>query len=340
MNPARVPQAPHSFAPDAVMQRRAFMRGVTGGLLAAPLAAEAQPAARVPRVGSLTTAGSTGSVSSLSEGLQALGYVEGRTIILDIRYAEGRVDRLPALAAELVQLKADVIVAWGMEPLVAVRNATSRIPIVMVARGDPVGTGLVASLAKPGGNITGVTVGGPELAGKRLELLREALPRLSRVAVLRDPTAEPGIMQETESAARALNLRPLVFTVRAPADFDGAFQAAVRQRAEAVLVNETSMLTANRAKLAELAARSRLPAIGSWRFSAQAGFLMSYGPEPSDLFRRVATYVDKILRGAKPADLPIERPTTFDLVINLKTAKALGLTIPPSLLARADQVIE
>jgi len=160
------------------------------------------------------------------------------------------------------------------------------------------------------------------------------------VAVLRDPTSEPALMQETESAARALNLRPLVFTVRAPADFDGAFQAAVRQRAEAVLVNETSMLTAHQAKLAELAARSRLPAVGLWRSSAQAGFLMSYGPELSDLFRRVATYVDKILKGAKPGDLPVQQPTKFELVINLKTAKALGLTMPRSLLLQADQVIE
>ncbi len=309
-------------------------------LLAAPLVGDAQqPAARVPRVGSLAT-GSAGTSRPLLEGLRALGYVEGRTIILEPRYAVGRVDRLPALAAELVQLNVDVIVAWGAEPLVAVRNATSRIPIVMVARGNPVATGLVASFAKPGGNITGVTVGGPELAGKRLQLLGEALPGLSRVAVLRDPTSELAIIQETESAARALNLRPLVFIVRAPADFDGALQAAVRQRAEAVLVNETSMLTAHLAKLAELAARSRLPSVGSWRSSAQAGFLMSYGPEPSDLIRRAVTYVDKILKGAKPADLPVEQPTKYELVINLKTAKALGLTIPPSVLQRADQIIE
>ena len=322
------------------MDRRAFLAGAPA-LLAAPLAAEAQQVRKVWRVGSLSTGVSTGSSIRrlLSEGLQALGYVEG-SFILELRYAEGRVDRLPALAAELVQLNVDVIVAWGPEPLGAVGNATSRIPIVMVARGDPVAIGLVASLAKPGGNITGMTVGGPELAGKRLELLREALPGLSRVAVLRDPTSEPAIMQETESAARALNLRLLMFTVRAPADFDGAFQAAVRQRAEAVLVNETSMLTAHQAKLAELAAKSRLPAVGLWRGSAQAGFLMSYGPELSDLFRRVTTYVDKILKGAKPGDLPVQQPTKFELVINLKTAKTLGLTIPASLLQRADQVIE
>ena len=323
------------------MNRRVFLSAVTGSFLAGPLAASGQPAARVSRVGSLSTGERAKSSIDplLSEGLRKLGYVEG-SFILELRYAEGRVDRLPALAAELAQLNVDVIVAWGGEPLAAVRNAASRIPIVMVARGDPVAIGLVASLAKPGGNITGMTIGGPELAGKRLELLREALPGLSRVAVLRDPTSEPAIMQETESAARALNLRTLVFMVRAPADFDGVFQAAVRQRAEAVLVNETSMLTANMAKLAELAVRSRLPAIGIWTASAEAGFLMSYGQELSDLFRRVAAYVDKILKGAKPGDLPIEQPTKFELVINLKTAKALGLTIPPSLLQRADQVIE
>jgi putative ABC transport system substrate-binding protein len=310
------------------------------GVLAAPLTTSGQPAARVPRVGSLLTVVNPGTRSALSADLQALGYVEGRTIILEERYAEGRVDRLPALAAELVQLNVDVIVAWGAEPLEAVRKATSRIPIVMVAGGDPVATGLAASLAKPGGNITGVTVGVPEIAGKRLQLLREALPGLSRVAVLWDPTSEPATLQETERAARALNLRLLVFTVRAPADFDGAFQAAIRARAEAVQINETSMLTAHRAKLAELAVKSRLPAVGLWRSAVQAGFLMSYGPEPSDLFRRVATYVDKILKGAKPADLPIERPTKFELVINLKTAKTLRLTIPQSVLSRADQVIE
>jgi len=308
-------------------------------LFGAPLTTSGQPAARVPSVGSLSTGLSTGT-SSLSGDLAALGYVEGKTIILQLRYSEGRVERLPALAAELVQLDVDVIVAWGVEPLEAVRKATGRIPIVMVAGSDPVATGLAASLAKPGGNITGVTVGQAELAGKRLQLLREALPQLSRVAVLRDPNADPAIVPETESAARALNLRPLVFTVRAPADLDGAFRAAVRARAGAVLINETSMLSANRAKLAELAVSNRLPAIGSWKPSAEAGFLMSYGPEPADLFRRAATLVDKILRGAKPADLPIEQPSKFELVINLKTAKTLRLTIPASVRARADQIIE
>jgi putative ABC transport system substrate-binding protein len=307
--------------------------------LAAPVTASGQPATRVPRLGSLTTGMSTGT-NPLSGPLAALGYVEGKTIIFELRHAEGQVDRLPALAAELVQLDVDVIVAWGVEPLEAVRKATSRIPIVMAGRGDPVATGLAASLAKPGGNITGVSLGGPEIAGKRLELLREAVPQLSRVAVLRDPTSEPAILEQTLSAAQALKLQPVVLTVRAPADFEVVFQTAVRQGAQAVLVNESSMLTAHRATLAKLAARHRLPAIGSLRGSAEAGFLMSYGPELSDWVRRIATFVDRILRGAKPGDLPFEQPTKFELVVNLKTAKMLKLTIPSSVLLRTDQVIE
>ena len=308
-------------------------------LLVAPLTASGQQGARLPQVGSLTTGFST-EPSLLSGTLAALGYVDGKTITLQPRYAEGRVDRLAELAADLVQLNVDVIVAWGPEPLEAVRKATGRIPIVMVGRGDPVAVGLVASLARPGGNITGITVGGPELAGKRLGLLKEALPGLSRVAVLQGTTTETAIRQEMESAARALNLRPLVFTVRAPADFDGVFRAAVRGRAQAVLVNENSMLTTHRVRLAELAVTNRLPAIGLFRRSAEAGFLMSYGPDLSDMAQRVASFVDRILRGAKPADLPFEQPTKFEMVINLKTAKALGLRIPHPLLLRADQVIE
>jgi putative ABC transport system substrate-binding protein len=309
------------------------------GLVATPMTAATQPAARVPSVGSLSTGLSTGT-SSLQGDLSALGHVEGKTFILYQRFAEGRTERLPALAAELVQLNVDVIVAWGMEPLDAVRKATSRIPFVMVAGSDPVGTDVAGSLARPGGNITGVTVGQAELAGKRLQLLREVLPRLSRVAILWDPDTDPAILSETESAARALNLRPFVIKLRPPGEIEGALRTAVKARVEAALINETSMLTANRAALAELTARNRPPAIGSWKSSPEAGLLMSYGPERSDLFRRAATYVDKILKGAKPGDLPIEQPTRFELVINLKTARALALKIPSSLLQRADQVIE
>ena len=319
--------------------RRAFLAAVAGGL-AVPAVAGAQPAARIPRVGALHTKLVSGGTSPLAANLQSLGYVPGTTITLVVREAGGRVDRLPVLAAELVGLNVDVIVAWGLEPLDAARKATSRIPIVMVAGGDPVATGLVTSLARPGGQITGVTVGVPEIAGKRLELVREALPGLSRVAVLRDPNAEVATLQRTEDAARTMKLQLVVLTVRGPADFDRAFREAVKAQAKAVLINETSMFTAHGGRLADLALRSRLPAIGQWKFSAQAGYAMTYGPEPSDLFRRAATYVDKILKGAKPGDLPIERPTKFELVINRKTVKALGLAIPPGLLQRADHVIE
>ena len=311
-------------------------------LLAVTLTASGQPAAKLPQVGSLTAnfSTATSTLGPFTEVLAALGYVDGKTIHLHIRYAEGQVDRLPALAAELVQANVDVIVAWGIEPLEAARKATSRIPIVFVGRGDPVAAGVVASLAKPGGNITGISLGGPQIAGKRLELLREVLPGLSRVALLRDPSSEPGLARETEAAARVLNLRIVDVQVRTPADFDRAFRTAVRQGAQAVVINETSMLTAHRDKLAELALTHRLPAIGLFRSSAEVGFLMSYGPDAADLRKRAASLVDRILRGAKPADLPFEQPTKFDLVINGKTAKALGLTIPAGVLMRADLIVE
>jgi len=323
------------------VDRRTFLGSLACGLLAAPPAVEAQPAPKVPRVGSLSTGPRTAAAASvLSEPLLALGYVEGKTIIVERRYAEGRVDRLPALAGELVQLNADVIVAWGVEPLEAVRKTTSRIPIVMVGGTDPVATGLAASLSRPGGQVTGVTFGGPELAEKRLELLREALPGLSRVVLLWDPSSLPASVRQTESAARALNLHLDVFTVNAAADLKGAFKSAVKGRAGAMQLNESSMLTAQRAKIAELSIRSRVPVIGSLKQSADAGLLMSYGVGLPHVNQRVAALVDKILKGARPGDLPFEEPTKFELVINLKTAKALGLTIPPSLLARADEVIQ
>ena len=319
------------------MNRRAFLGAL--GLLAAPLPAEAQPVSRVPRVGSLKSSAITGP-SVLLGPLVALGHVEGKTFVVERRSAEGRIDRLPALAHDLVNFKADVIVTWGVEPLEAVRKATSRIPIVMVGSSDPVATGVVASLAKPGGNITGVTFGGTELGGKRLQLLLEALPGLSRVALLRDRSVTRATIQETESAARALNLRLDVLTVHGSRDLDGAFKAAAKGHAGAVQINEASMLTAQRAKIAELAIRNRMPVIGSVSVSAKAGLMMSYGADFGHVTQRIAVLVDKILKGARPGDLPFEQPTKFELVINLKTAKALGLTIPVSLLQRADQVIE
>lgn len=306
-------------------------------LLAVPFDAVAQPAGKVPRVGYLVI---TGTGTSLREGLGALGYVEGKTIIIEFRSAAGDVDRIPALAAELVRLNVDVLVAGGPEPLEAAQRATSTIPIVMVAQTDPVAAGLAASLAKPGGNITGLTMGDPELAGKRLEYLKEAMPRLSRVAILRDSYPGSRTLEEAEAAARALNLQLVSLVVRSPADFESAFRSAVREHAEAVLVSGGSMLFTHRAQLAALATKSQLPAIGVLGQTAHAGYLMSYGPNLPDLFRRTAAYVDKILKGAKPGDLPIEQPTRFELVINRQTAKVLGVTLPPSLLLRADQVID
>jgi len=323
------------------VERRGFLAALAGGLLAAPLSALGQPSTKLPLVGSLSSgAPNPNGPSILTEPLAALGQVEGKTFVLEMRYAEGRVDRLPVLAGELVRLNAAVIVTWGVEPLEAVRKATNRIPIVMVGSSDPVAMGLAANYARPGGNVTGVTFGGSALAGKRLGLLRDALPRFSRVALLRDPSTVPATLQQTESSARALKLRLEVFAVKTPADLEGAFKAAVKSRANAMLVNESSMLTAQRAKLAELGIQNRLPVIGSLRVSAEAGLLMSYGVDLPHVAQRIATQVDRILKGARPGDLPFEEPTKFELVINLKTAKALGLTIPPSLLARADQVIE
>ena len=310
-------------------------------LLAVTLTASGQPAGKLPQVGSLNTGCPSGTSPFLfPAALAAFGHVEGKTITLHFHCADGHSDRLPALAAELVRSNVDIIVAWGSGPLEAARKATSRIPIVVVGRSDPVATGVVASLAKPGGNITGITVGGPQTAGKRLELLREALPGLSRVALLRDPTSEPALLQETQAAARALNLRTLDFPVATPADFDRAFLGAVRQGAQAVVINESSMLTAHRARLAELSLTNRRAAAGLFRLSADAGFLISYGPDWADVNKRAASFVDRILRGAKPADLPFEQPTKFDLAVNLKTAKALGVTVPAGVLMRADHVVE
>src|SRR5215831_9268256 len=322
------------------VERRGFLATLMGGLLAAPLSASGQPSAKLPLVGSLTSGPNSQGPSVLAAPLAALAQVEGKTFVLEMRYAEGRVDRLPALAGELVRLNAAVIVTWGVEPLKAVRKATNRIPIVMVGSSDPVAMGLAASYARPGGNVTGVTFGGSQLAGKRLGLLRDALPGLSRVALLRHPATEPASVQQTESSAKALKLRLQVFSVKTPADLSGAFKAAVKGRADAMLVNESSMLTAQRAKLAELGIQNRLPVIGYLRVPAEAGLLMSYGVDLPHVTQRIATQVDRILKVARPGDLPFEEPTKFELVINLKTAKALGLRIPPSLLGRADEVIQ
>ena len=328
------------------MDRRTFLGILAGGLFAAPLGAEAQQG-KVYRVGILGNVPPSDVEGvrlwgALSQGLRELGYAEGQNLIVEGRYSEGREERLVELAGELVRLHVDVIVAGAGQPVHAASRATTTIPIVMTNHGDPVGSGLAASLARPGGNITGLSILNPEVTGKRLELLKVAVPALSRVAVLWNP-GNPIHRQElgqAEAAARALGLQLQELSVRSPDEYKGAFSAMVKEHAGALLVLGDLTVWLNRGRIAELAAGNRLPAMYVQREHVEAGGLMAYGVNLADNYRRAAVYVDKILKGARPADLPIEQPTKFELVINLRTAKALGLTIPPSLLQRADQVIE
>ena len=326
------------------MERRAFIGVATGSLLAAPLAAGAQQAAKVFRIGFLGSGGPADHaprVASFRQGLRDLGYVEGRTATIEYRLAEGKMERLPALAAELVALKVDVIVASGTPTALAAKNATTTIPIVFATSGDPVGT-LVASIARPGGNVTGLSLVGPELVARQLQLLKEAVPKVSRVAVLSNPDNPytPVMVKEVAAAARSLKVRMQRLESRGGAATDAAFDAMARERSNALLVLFDPVLTGQRARIAELANKHRLPSMCPHREYAEDGGLMAYGASLTDLYRRAATYVDKILKGAKPADLPVEQPTKFELVINLKTAKALGLTIPPALLQRTDEIIQ
>jgi putative ABC transport system substrate-binding protein len=316
-------------------------------LLAASLAAETQPAAKVPRVGYLTGDLATGLHlrEAFLQGLRDLGYVEGRNVVIEYRDVEAKYVRLPALAADLVALKVDVIVVTNARAALAVRQAGKTIPLVFTAVGDAVTDGLVASLARPGGNVTGLSTAGPNLVGKRLEQLKQAVPGVSRVAVLWQPGGQGertarDMLKEAEVAARALGVRLQLVEARGPADIDRAFSDMSRARADALTVLGTPMFFNERRRLADLAAMHRLPAVYQLREYSDAGGLMAYGPNVDDLFRRAATYVDKILKGATPGDLPVEQPTKFELVINLKAARALGLTIPQSVLGRADQVIE
>ena len=329
------------------MDRRRFVSTLAGGLLAAPLAAKAQPAARVARIGLLGNdpVGNPHLLEAFRQGLRDLGYVEGRNVLIEYRFAEGKFERLPALAAELVALKVDVILATTVLTAVAAKQAIKTIPIVFFAAADPIRSGLVTSLARPGGNVTGLSVLSPELIGKRLELLKQAVPGISRVAILWEPDGggertDKGMLKRAEVAGQALGVRLQYVEARSSADFDRAFSDMTRAHAGALTVLPSPMFFNERRRLVDLAATNRLPAVYPARESVEAGGLMAYGPSVPDLFRRAATYVDKILKGAKPGDLPVEQPTKFELVINLKTAKALGLTIPPSLLQRADQVIE
>ena len=326
-----------------MMDRRRFVGAFAGGLVIARSVAEAQPAAKVYRIGFLL--GATGeSVSSLfhalEEGLRELGYVEGRNIVFEQRYADGRMERLPDLAAELVRLRVDVIVTGSNIHVAAARRVTTTIPIVMVFTADPVGSGFVASLARPGGNVTGLTAdASPELWAKYLALLKEVVPKLSRVGVLGQVSTQVGF-PELEAVSRRLDVALEVADIRSPEDFDGVFATMIGKRVGAVLIVVGPLTYLLRQTIADAALKYRLPAITNVNQFAQAGLLMSYGPNLPDLYRRAALYVDKILRGAVPADLPVEQPSKFELIINLKTAKAIGITVPQSLRLRADEVIQ
>ncbi len=321
---------------------------LTLGVLAAPLPAEAQQPAKLYRIGWLGgVAPTTPEFKRLSgafgEGLRERGYIEDQNLVIEHRWTGGQIERSPSLAVELVSLKVDLIVAVGTPTALAAKQATSAIPIVMVYVVDPVEAGIVDSLARPGGNVTGVAFAvGPEIVGKHLELLKEAIPKVSRVAVLSNPAhpLDAGYRREAQAAAGVLRVTLQFYEVRDPNELEGAFTAMTKARAGALLVLPHPFTFANARRIADLAAKSRLPAVFAFRESVEAGGLMAYAANAPDMFRRAATYVDKILKGAKPGDLPIEQPTKFELVINLKTAKALGLKIPQSLLTRADEVIQ
>ena len=319
-------------------------------LLAAPLAADAQPAEKVYRIGYLSIGPGTGAgiytrpQEGFRQQLRELGWVEGRNIAIEYRFGDGRADRLPSLADELVRLKVDLITAVPTPAALAAKQATSTIPIVGMSLTEPVAVGLVASLARPGGNVTGVSYAfGTEIFGKQLEMLRDVVPKVRRVAVLANPTGSPAypqMLEATKAAARSLALELQLLEVHEPAQFDGAFAAMAKERAGALLVMGHPLFFQHRARLADLATKHRLPSMSTQEQWVDAGGLMSYGVNLPDMFRRTASYVDKILKGAKPGELPVEQPTTFEIVINLKTARELGLTISREFLLIADDVIE
>ena len=313
-------------------------------LFALCLPVQAQQQKKVPRVGwlfSVSASSAADRVEAFRQGLRELGYVEGKNIVIEYRYAESKLDRLPALAAEFVRLKVDVIVTSNQEPTRSAKTATVTIPIVMARDTDPIGNGFVASLARPGGNITGLSSMAPEISGKHVELLKEIVPRLSRLAVL-GASNTPGnaqLIREIENAASAFRVTPQYLDVLTVKDIEPAFRAASKGRADAILVLGSGIYASHRKQVVDLTVKNRLPAIFRSREYMEDGGLMAYGVNPFDLDRRAATYVDKILKGAKPSDLPVEQPTKFEFIINLKTAKQIGLTIPPNILARADRVI-
>ena len=326
------------------MNRRTFLSALSGSLLAAPLAAEAQQTGKVYRVaflGSTSPSGYASQMEAFRRGLRDLGYVEGQNLVIEFRWAQGKNERLPELAAELVRLKPDVLVTHGPPGALVAKRATDTIPIVLGAIGAAVETGAVEGLARPGGNVTGLSFFVLELNAKRLEVLKEAVPRVGRVGVLlkRDNPANKPVLRAMEDAAQTLKLQLQPIEVRDPADLESAVSTLRKGNADAMAVHEEAMLIAEAGRIADLARKHHLPTVGFVEY-ARAGGLLAFGANFSDLWRRAAGFVDKILKGARPADLPVERATKFELIINLKTAKALGLTIPPSLLQRADQVIQ
>jgi putative ABC transport system substrate-binding protein len=327
------------------MRRRDFIKVVAGSAVAWPLAARAQQAGKIARIGFIgnsTAALEANVIGPFRDGLRELGYEEGRNLIIEFRWAEGKYDRFPALIAELLAAKVDVIVTAGTPPTQAIKKATSTIPLVFIAVGDPVGTGIVLSLARPGGNITGVSSIAPDLDGKRLELLREVVPKLAHVAIFLNPANafHAKSMRQLRVAAQSLDIKLQSLEVDKSEQLDDAFAAIVKKRPDALLILADRVFLHNRKRMMEFATQQRLPSVNPYRELVEAGGLMSYGPSYEDLHRRAAVYVDKILKGAKPADLPVEQPTKFEFVINLKTAKALGLAVPQALLAHADEVIE
>lgn len=325
-----------------VMDRRRFVSTSLAAALVAPLEAEAAPAGRVARVALLATTPAPPVLAGLTDGLRQLGWVQGRNLTFEQRYSEGKTERFAELVAELIERKTDVIVTSGGPAALAAKKATRTVPVVMAAIIDPVAVGLVASLAKPGGNVTGISWLGIDLTAKRLELLKEAAPAISRLGVLFNP-ANPGntvAVKEVSAMAPRFGMTPEFWEIRDPADFDKAFAAMTGSRTDALFTVADPLMFRRRTQIVDFAAKRRLPAIYEWKEFADLGGLMAYGVNLSELFRRSATFVDKILRGAKPAELPVEQITTFELVLNLKTARALGLTLPRTLLLRADQVIE
>jgi putative tryptophan/tyrosine transport system substrate-binding protein len=327
--------------------RRDFIALVGGGAVLLPLAARAQPARKVPKIGILFGLAASDPeaqrrIAAFKQALQELGWTDAQAIAFEIRFADGQSGRLAALAVDLVQANVDLIVTQAAEPIEAARKATNTIPIVMASVGDAVGTGIVASLAHPGGNVTGLTAVATEQGAKRLELMKAISPGLVRVAVLWNGNADGHRLQwkELERVAPALEIVLLSLAIRNGGEIDAALQAAIQAKAQALLTMDDPVIQFHRARIAEFARQQHLPVMGEFRSAADAGALMSYGPNQTDMWRRAAGYSDKILRGAKPADLPVQQPTKFELVINLRTARALELTVPPMLLALADEVIE